>query len=73
MRVYKATGSRYRINIVSRGEGVYILSGVKEKRQESEFSTIVWEFQLLLADIVGKSIILLNHPVIKNYWQLLQK
>ena len=35
-----------------RGEGVYILSGIKEKRQESEISTIVWVFQLLLAAIV---------------------
>ena len=42
MRVFKATGLRYRINIVSGGEGVYILSGVKEKRQESEIYTIVW-------------------------------
>ena len=41
MRVFKATGLRYRINIVSGGEGVYILSGVKEKRQESEIYTIV--------------------------------
>ena len=49
---FKATGSRYRINIVSEGEGVYISSGVKEKRQESEISTIVWVFQLLLAGIV---------------------
>ena len=51
MRVFKATGLRYRINIVSGGEGVYILSGVKEKRQESEIDTIVWVFQLLLAGI----------------------
>ena len=48
MRVFKATGLRYPINIVSGGEGVYILSGVKEKRQESEIDTIVWVFQLLL-------------------------
>ena len=53
MHVFKATGLRYRINIVSGGEGVYILSGVKEKRQESEISTLVWVFQLLLAGIVG--------------------
>ena len=52
MRVFKATGLRYRINIVSGGEGVYILSGVKEKRQESEINTSVWVFQLLLAGIV---------------------
>ena len=52
MRVFKATGLRYPINIVSGGEGVYILSGVKEKRQESEIDTIVWVFQLLLAGIV---------------------
>ena len=51
MRVFKATGLRYRINIVSGGEGVYILSGVTEKRQESEINTIVWVFQLLLAGI----------------------
>ena len=51
MRVFKATGLRYPINIVSGGEGVYILSGVKEKRQESEIDTIVWVFQLLLAGI----------------------
>ena len=54
-RVFKATGLCYRINIVSGGEGVYILSGVKEKRQESEISTIVWVFQLLLAGIVINS------------------
>ena len=53
MRVFKATGLRYRINIVSGGDGVYILSGVKEKRQESEINTIVWVFQLLLAGIVA--------------------
>ena len=53
MRVFKATGLRYRINIVSGGEGVYILSGVKEKRQESEINTSVWVFQLLLAGIVS--------------------
>ena len=53
MRVFKATGLRYPINIVSGGEGVYILSGVKEKRQESEIDTIVWVFQLLLAGIVA--------------------
>ena len=42
MGVFKGTGSRYRINIVSGGgEGVYILSGVKEKRQESEINAIV--------------------------------
>ena len=35
-----------------RGEGVYISSGVKEMRQESEINTIVWVFQLLLAGIV---------------------
>ena len=52
MRVFKATGLRYRINIVSGGEWVYILSGVTEKRQESEVNTIVWVFQLLLAGIV---------------------
>ena len=52
MRVFRATGLLYRINIVSGGEGVYILSGVKEKRQESEINTIVWVFQLLLAGIV---------------------
>ena len=32
--------------------GVYFLSGVKEKRQESEINTIVWVLQLLLAGIV---------------------
>ena len=53
MSVFKAIGLRYRINIFSGGEGVYILSGVKEKRQESQISTIVWVFQLLLAGIVG--------------------
>ena len=53
MRVFKATGLRYRINIVSGGEEVYILSGVKEKRQESEISTIVRVFQLLLAGIIA--------------------
>ena len=52
MRLFKATGLRYPINIVSGGEGVYILSGVKEKRQEWEIDTIVWVFQLLLAGIV---------------------
>ena len=52
MCVFKATGPRYRINIVSGGEGVYILSSVKEKRQESEIDTTVWVFQLLLAGIV---------------------
>ena len=36
------------------GEGVYILSGVTEKRQESEINTIVWVFQLLLAGTVPK-------------------
>ena len=57
MRVFTATGLRYRINIVSGGgEGVYILSGVQEKRQESEISTIVWVFQLLLAGIVVANI-----------------
>ena len=55
MRVFKATGLRYRINIVSGGKGVYILSGVKEKRQESEISIIVWVFQLLLAGIVAET------------------
>ena len=36
-----------------RGGGrVYVLSGVTEKRQESEINTIVWVFQLLLAGIV---------------------
>ena len=34
------------------GEGVYTLSGVTEKWQESEINTIVWVFQLLLAGIV---------------------
>ena len=53
MRVFKATGLRYPINIVSGGEGVYILSGVKEKRQESEIDTLVWVFHLLLAGIVA--------------------
>ena len=53
MRVFKATGLRYPINIVSGEEGVYILSGVKEKRQESEIDTLVWVFQLLLAGIVA--------------------
>ena len=53
MRLFKATGLRYPINIVSGGEGVYILSGVKEKRQEWEIDTIVWVFQLLLAGIVA--------------------
>ena len=55
MRVYKASGSRYRINIVSGGGGgggVYILNGVTEKRQKSDINTIVWVFQLLLAGIV---------------------
>ena len=52
MRVFKATGSRYRFNIVWGGGGVYILIGVTEKRQESEINTIVWVFQLLLAGIV---------------------
>ena len=51
-RVFKATGLRYRINIVSGGgEGVYILNSVKEKRQDSEINTLVWVFQLLLAGI----------------------
>ena len=40
-----------------RGEGVYILSGVTEKRQESEINTIVWVFQLLLAGIVDPSMV----------------
>ena len=53
MRCFKATGLCYRINIVSGGEGVYILCGVTEKRQESEINTIVWVFQLLLAGIVA--------------------
>ena len=52
MHVFKATGLRYRINIVSGGGGVYILNCVKEKLQESEIDTIVWVFQLLLAGIV---------------------
>ena len=52
MRVFKATGFRYRFNIVSGVEGVYTLSGIKEKRQESEINTIVWVFKLLLAGIV---------------------
>ena len=55
MGVFKATGLRYRINIVSGGKGVYILSGVKEKRQESEINTIVLVFQLLLAGIVSST------------------
>ena len=42
---FKATDLRYRINIVSGREGVYILSGVKEKRQG-------WMLQLLVAGIV---------------------
>ena len=52
MRAFKATGLPYRLNIVSGVAEVYILSGIKEKRQGSEISTIVWEFQLLLAGIV---------------------
>ena len=54
MRVYKATGSCYRINIVCvcGGGGVYILSGVTEKRRESKINPIVWVFQLLLAGII---------------------
>ena len=35
-----------------RGEGVYILVGIREKQQESEIQTIVWVFELLLAGIV---------------------
>ena len=41
MRVFKATGLLYRINIVSGGEEVYILSGIKEKRQESDIRTSI--------------------------------
>ena len=40
MRVYKATGSRYRINILGGGKGVYIFNGVTEKPQESEINSI---------------------------------
>ena len=52
MRVLKATDSRYRINIVSGGKGLYILIGVTEKQQGLEIHTIVWVFQLLFAGIV---------------------
>ena len=65
MRVYKATGFRYRINIVWEGKGVYILSGVTKKRQESEINTIVWVFQLLLAGIVAEITTIACNPRIE--------
>ena len=34
------------------GEGVYIITGIKEKWQEPEIQTIVWVFQLILAGFV---------------------
>ena len=45
------------------GERIYILSGVKEKPQDSEISTIVWVIQLLLAGIVAYD----KLPELQNY------
>ena len=52
MLAFKATWSPLSNQHCFRGEGVYTLSGVKEKQQESEINTIVLVFQLLLAGIV---------------------
>ena len=69
MSGFKAIGLRYRINIVSGGgRGVYILSGVKYKRQESEISTIVWVFQLLVAGIVASLSVDGFYCYIASFW-----
>ena len=46
------------------GKGGCILTGVTEKRQESEIHTIVWVFELLLAGIVAHGLVV-KFP---NFW-----
>ena len=52
MRVFKATGLRYRINIVSGGGGGLHFKLCQGEAAGVGIDTIVWVFQLLLAGIV---------------------